>query len=250
MFEFIESIAGGENLDFKYEEYDLLFVRNNHNSYYLFFFLKCQEQLVSLQKETANIFQAIKEKGKIYQPDMDKNITCIFLLCVSEDKYYEIGTNRISDLSKVICLVEEDLNYFKKNVLLYTDKMKEFARENIGKFEELCQEYFTDDNFQLYKISNKDAYEYDFLLNLFIKIPFLNFHKYMWENQKEYHTLSSFIEAQCSLREIDHGYIDVICGLLEENLEDENKLYKWLDMLQENKSDEDKEEQEVLEDEN
>lgn len=249
MHKFIESVVGDGYLDFTYKKYDSLFVKHNYNSYYLFFFLKSQKQLVTLYKETVNIFRAIKEMEKIYQPDMDKNINCIFFLCVSEDEYYAIGTNSIiSELSKVICLVEEDLNYFKKNVFLYTEKMEMFARDNMGDFETLCQEYFTEDNFQLYKKSNKDIYEYDFLLNLFIKIPFLNFHKYMRENQKEYHTLSFFIEAQCNNKEIDHGYIDMVCGQLEENIEDENKLYKWLDTLQENKTD--KEKVEVSEDEN
>lgn len=232
MREFIESIVGISQLDFRYGEYDLLFVKHNYDSYYLFFFLKDKENLLVLKNEAGNIIRAIKEDKKMYQPNMDKNITCIFCLCVGENEYYEVEENgKISELSKIICLTEEDLNYFKKNVFLYTVKMEEFARKNIGRFEELCQKYFTEDNFQLYKKSYKNIWEYDFLINLFIKIPFLSFYRYQYENGKTYNTINAFIEKMCKIKEIDCDNADVICEQLEEIIEDEDMLYEWLDAL-------------------
>ena len=53
MREFIEAIVGNEKLDFRYKDYDLLFVRHDYDSYYLFYFLKDKSQLISLQKEAA-----------------------------------------------------------------------------------------------------------------------------------------------------------------------------------------------------
>lgn len=250
MHKFIGSFAGDRQLDFRYGEYDCLFLKQNYNSYYLFFFLEDKGQLVTLQKEAGNIFQAIKQNRALYQPDMEKNITCVLCLRIEENEYYGKGANReISDLSKVICLVEEDLNYFKKNVFLYTEKMEKFARKNIGRFESVCQEYLTEKNFQTYKKSNKDIIEYDFLINLFIKIPFLSFHGYHLENKGKYQTMSAFIEAKCKDIEIDYDYIDGISEQLEKNLEDENKLYEWLDTLIDKQTDQNKSLVEVREDE-
>ncbi|MDE7204311.1 MAG: hypothetical protein K2O91_20995, partial [Lachnospiraceae bacterium] len=123
MRKFIESITGEGSLNFRYMEYDTLFVKKDFNSYYLFFFLSDKKQLIELKEKTVEIFSTIKKNTEIYQVDMDKNITCIFCLCISEQEYYEMEqTSQISELSKLICLVEEDLNYFKKNVFLYTEK--------------------------------------------------------------------------------------------------------------------------------
>lgn len=236
---FIEAIKGVTRLDFSYKDYNSLFMKHEYNAYYLFFFLEKKEQLITLKKEAGNIVRTMKENEKLYQPDMDKNITCIFCLCVEEHEYYGVGDNRkISDLSKVICLVEEDLNYFKKNVFLYTEQMETFAQKNIGNLELICLEYLTEDKFESYKKSNKESYEYDFLINLFIKIPFLNFYRYQNKNRKGYQSINVFIKQKCKEKEINHSYIETLCGELEENIEDENKLYKWLETLIDNQLDE------------
>ena len=146
MHKFIELIAGEEFLNFRYMEYNTIFVKKDFNSYYLFFFLDDKKQLVELKEKTVDIFSSIKKNAEIYQVDMDKNITCIFCLCISEQEYYETEqTNQISELSKLICLVEEDLNYFKKNVFLYTKKMEEFVHENTESFQQLCEKYITNE---------------------------------------------------------------------------------------------------------
>lgn len=232
MRRFIESITGEESLNFRYREYNTLFVKKDFNSYYLFFFLDNKRQLNELKKKTVDIFSSIKKKTEIYQVDMDKNITCIFCLCISEQEYYGMEqTDQISELNKLICLVEEDLNYFKKNVFLYTKKMEEFVHKNTKSFEQLCEEYITDERFQAYKKSIKDSFEYDFLINIFIKIPFLSFQKYLPKDEEGYQSMTKFIKNKLKASNIDQEYVDSISNHLETILDDKNELYAWLDKI-------------------
>ena len=146
MHKFIELIAGEEFLNFRYMEYNTIFVKKDFNSYYLFFFLDDKKQLVELKEKTVDIFSSIKKNAEIYQVDMDKNITCIFCLCISEQEYYEKEqTNQIRELSKLICLVYEDLNYFKKwNVpfMPFEDAMEKMVKRLLQSYiEEQVQDY-------------------------------------------------------------------------------------------------------------
>lgn len=236
MRKFIESITGEESLNFRYNEYNTWFVKKEFNSYYLFFFLDDKEQLIELKENTAGVFSVIKKNTEIYQVDMDKNITCIFCLCISEQEYYEMEqTDRISELSKLICFVEEDLNYYKKNVFLYTKEMEEFVHRNTQGFEQLCEKYITNESFQAYKKSSKESFEYDFLINLFIKIPFLSFQKYLPKDEDGYQSMEKFIKGKLKDNEIDQEYVDKISNDLENVLDDKNKLYAWLDKLVQDK---------------
>ena len=69
MRKFIESIAEEKSLDYKYMEYDTLFVKKDFNSYYLFFFLNNKKQLVELREKTVDIFSSIKKNKEIYRVD-------------------------------------------------------------------------------------------------------------------------------------------------------------------------------------
>lgn len=237
MREFIKSLFDKEKIiNLNYSLYDTLFIKEKYHTYYLFFFLTDDNSLLELKNNASELYHIIKDNKDIYEVDMDKNITCIYCLKVDNNEYYETEeTGTISELSKKICVVEEDLDYFKKNVLLYTESMDEFANTNIGKFEVLCQEQITESKFQEYKKSNVDNYQYDFLLNLFIKLPFLNFHKYQLksqsnsENQNSYRNLNSFIEEACIGLDKDSILNEIL--LLEEKINDENILYNWIDEL-------------------
>lgn len=242
MREFIESIFDREKqIKLKYQDYDTLFVREKYNTFYIFFFLNNENELLELKDNTGELYKTIKNSKDIYKVDMDKNVTCIYCLCVECEKYYETETTgTISELSKKICLVEEDLNYFKKNVLLYTDAMNEFAGENIGKFDSLCQERITENNFQAYKKFNKENYQYDFLINLFVKLPFLNFEKYQINNKEEYRSVSSLIAEECNKSNINIEHISNEMVQLEEVIDDEKMLKVWLDGLIEKKSEAEK----------
>lgn len=251
MREFIETIVGENIIDFTYSDYDTLFVKKEFNSYYLFFFLNDKNELIELKERIGDIFRTIKKNTEIYQVDMDKNITCIFCLCVSEQEYYELEqTNQITDLSKTICLVEEDLNYFKKNVLLYTNKMEEFAQMNTKSFDLICDKYITKERFQSYKRSSKDNYEYDFLISLFIKIPFLSFQRFLPKDGDGYQSVESFIKEKYDKKSIDKEYIDKVSKQLEDVLDDEDMLYAWIDELVQAEKDENKQSGEEIGHEN
>lgn len=215
MKEFIAELFDNE-IPFHYSNYDTYFVKEKFNTYYLFFFLKEENQLIELKEQTGELYQAIKRSRDVYEEDMDKNTTCIYCLCVEDDIYYQTeSTGTISELSKKICLVEEDLEYFKKNVLIYTQDMKRYADENIGQFETLCNEMITDENFRAFRELNKQNYQYDFLVNLFIKLPFLNFQNYQIKKSAEYQTLENLIGEECKSREIDLDDIKKDIDLLE-----------------------------------
>lgn len=239
MREFIESLFDKKKqINLNSSEYDILFIKEMYHAYYLFFFLKNEKELLELRDKTGELYQIIKNSEDIYEVDMDKNVTCIYCLCVDDKSYYEAeSTGTISELSKIICFVEEDLNYFKKNVLLYTNAMDKFASGNIGKFDSICREKITESNFQTYKGSNKKNYQYDFLINLFVKLPFLNFQKYQLRNKEEYRSVRSFIHEEYNEKKIDKSRISNEMNQLEEKLDDENILYAWLDELVKKKAD-------------
>lgn len=161
---------------------------------------------------------------------MDKNTLCLFCLEVSDEEYYQAeATGTISELSKKISLVEEDLNYFTKHVLIYTDSMDQFSQKHVGEFEEVCRQYIVDERFDQYKKDNRNNCEYDFLLNLFIKLPFLRLEKYRVTEEKKYRTVTSFVQEELKAQEIDISEIQSKIEQLEEVIEDENAFYKWLD---------------------
>ena len=179
------------------------------------------------------------ETGKSYCTGSDvftaivgQNTMCIYCLQTTDEEYYETGkTGTISELSKKISMVEEDLNYFAKHVFLYTNKMKQFAVQHIGNFEKLCEEYLTKERFEDYKNDIQNSYEYDFIINLFIKFPFLNFEKYYMRNQKElqYRSVTSFVQEKFNDNEINLDKVREDMEILETILDDEDALFKWLD---------------------
>lgn len=249
MREFIESIFKEEDkIKFNYKEYNSLFIKEKYSMFYLFFFLENESELLRLKNESGELYRSIKISKDIYDIDMDKNVVCIYCLCVENEDYYATeDTGKISELSKKVCLVEEDLNFFKKNVLLYTADMNEFAKENVGNFDSLCKNIITENNFQNYKKSHTKNYQYDLLINLFIKLPFLNFKEYQL-NIKEYKSVSTFIEEKCNENNIDKSYINKQMSILEEKIDDENMFYKLLDELIDKESN-NKESGEVIRDE-
>lgn len=86
MREFIKSIFDSEKqIKLNYQDYDTLFVREKYNTFYLFFFLNNENELLELKDNTGELYQTIKNSKDIYEVDMDKNVTCIYCLCV-EDK--------------------------------------------------------------------------------------------------------------------------------------------------------------------
>ncbi len=202
------------------------------------FFFNDINDLSFCSNKTIEIFEAIKNVED-YRVEMDKNTTCIFCLKVDDNEYYETqSTNSISYLSKQICLIEEDLNYFKKHVFLYTSDMLQFANENIGNISKMFNEYLTEEYFNEYKRSQKENYKYDFIINVFIKFSFLSFKEYQVKAQeKSFISVSEFIQNECLIKKIDHTYVESVMKNIEglQKLENPENvidgLYAWLDEL-------------------
>ena len=237
MREFIEALFEKENkIEFQYEDYEMSFFAGRFKSYYLIFYIRTQAELIDLWKNTSSIFKTIKQNEDIYNNNMDKNIACVYCLNVSEEEYYETGkTGTISSLSKRISSIEEDLNFFIKHVFLYTDKMNDIANQYVGKFDALCEKYLTMENFEKYKNGIEANYIYDFLMNLFIKFPFLKIGEYMHRNQDEqkYRAAVSFIEEKIEKDKINLEKMQEIMDSLDQikNIDTDDVIFKWIDNL-------------------
>lgn len=233
MKEFIKTLFDEKNeISFQYKDYDMIFFAEKFHSFYLIFFLQTENELMELWKQNAEIFDTLKKNNEIYSSDMDKNTMCIYCLKVSEEDYCETElTGTISQLSRKIGKIEEDLNYFAKHVFLYTSKMELFAKKHIGEFDSLCWKYIIDEEFDKYKSGDKSNYKYDFLVNIFIKFPFLSFEKYQIREDKKYQTVESFIQQKIDKKIEDIMMMQEEVDKLEEIIEDETKLFEWLDTL-------------------
>lgn len=235
MKEFIKALFDEKKkIPFQYKDYNMDFYAEKYHSFYLLFFLQTEDELIDLWKDTAEIFQQLKSCREIYSTDMDKNTMCIYCLEVTEADYYQAeATGTISELSKKIGRIEEDLGYFTKHVFLYTPKMESFSEKHVGEFDALCRQYIIDEEFDKYRQNSQDSYEYDFLVNLFIKFPFLSFEKYQMRNDKEYRTLESFVQQKIEKKAVDINVLHGEIKELEEIIEDEEVFFAWLDMLTE-----------------
>lgn len=237
MREFIEELFEKENkIEFQYEDSKMSFYAGRFKSYYLIFYIRTQEELIELWEKTSCIFKAIKQNVDIYNNNMDKNIVCIYCLNVSEEEYYATGkTGTISALSKKISSIEEDLIFFIKHVFLYTDKMDDIANGYVGKFDEMCETYLTAENFGYYKNGIEKNSSYDFLMNLFIKFPFLKIGEYMQRNQggQEYRTATCFIEERLVKEKINLEKMREIMDSLEktESIGTDEAIFNWVDNL-------------------
>ena len=80
--------------------------------------------------------------------------------------------------------------------------METFSENHIGELDTSCRKYLVDEEFDKYKKDSQGSYEYDFLVNLFIKFPFLSFEKYQMRNDKEYRTVESFVRKKIEERMI------------------------------------------------
>ena len=119
MKNFIEALfKQNEVIDFRYKETTSLFVSTKFHSYFLFFFFDNMEDMVDMMECSGDIWTCLKEQRNIYNNNMDKNTLCICCLEVSDEEYYKTEeTCGLSDLSKYIGKIEEDLSYFSKHVL-------------------------------------------------------------------------------------------------------------------------------------
>lgn len=235
MKKFIKTLFNEKKrIPFQYKDYDIAFYAEKFHSFYLIFFLQTEKELMELWKDTAEIFRQLKNSREIYSPDMDKNTMCIYCLEVSEEDYYQVGvTGTISELGKKVGRIEEDLDYFAKHVFLYTQNMDLFSEKHIGEFDTLCRKYIVDEEFDKYKKNSRASYEYDFLVNLFIKFPFLSFEMYQMRNDREYRTIESFVGEKIEKKAVDLSLVREEIRQLEDIIADEERFFGWLDTLTE-----------------
>lgn len=98
-------------------------------------------------------------------------------------------------------------------------------------FDALCRKYIVDEEFDKYKKNVRDSYEYDFLINLFVKFPFLSFETYQMKNNREYQTVESFVQQKIEKKAVDISTVREEIGQLEEVIGSEAEFFDWLDAL-------------------
>ena len=93
-----------------------------------------------------------------------------------------------------------------------------------------------EETFEQYKNEIEESYVYDFLMNLFIKFPFLKIGEYMNQNQEgqEYRAATSFIEEKIKKDKIDLEKMREIMDSLEEikDWDTDDVIFKWIDNLE------------------
>lgn len=231
MIDFIRRIIDGQELQLQYAKYENVFFRVEY-SYYIFIFLKKENQLIDLTEEWVNLYMSLKDSDD-YREDMDKNTYCIVLKEVSEKSYYSEDFENGQLLIKSICLIENNPYYFKKNVLLYTPKMLEFASSIKDDFDSVCRKEIAPDSFERFKIERKKEYKYEFLTKLYIKIPFLKYDSYYFDGGVNYLPVEKIVEIEMSRKMNDFSRTSELLEKLSTVLqEDDEKLFDYLDNLQ------------------
>ena len=88
-----------------------------------------------------------------------------------------------------------------------------------------------DECIELIKKSSRDNYEYDFLMNVFIKLPFLRFGEYQIGTDKRYQTVESYVKKKAKEHSVELEKVQEEMINLETVIEDESAFYNWLDSL-------------------
>lgn len=237
MKEFMVKLFNESNMNifksYQCNDYDTLYVKDTvEEAYYLNIFINNQEEMVRLKNDYEKFYEGIKNIDyEEYKLSMDKNTCCIIYYCISNSEY---GKFRLSDemneLEKNVCDIEEDLYYFKKNVLVYSEKQLEYVK-TIESFDKLCNELISDrDNFDKFKIKNIEFFQYDLIMNMFIKFPFLNYTRYFKTNGKLLKSLDEYIKIELNNNNFNDEKQEQCEKIYKELSElEEEKLEKWLD---------------------
>lgn len=110
-------------------------------------------------------FNAVEKFGG--SNTITKNSSLLFIVKVD-------NMNQVDNLQQQILLIEEDEYFFKKYVLLYSEQaIVNLDKENV--FEDIYTKVVNKEKFNFYSQNgySDDLEEYIFILQLFIKLPFL-----------------------------------------------------------------------------
>ncbi|MBP1890118.1 hypothetical protein J2Z53_001702 [Clostridium moniliforme] len=213
--------------------YDVVYAKDEvEEAYYLNVFINTNEEMARLKGEYEKLYEGIKNINyDEYKPAMDKNTCCIVYYCISNDEYKKFRLeDEMNELEKNVCDIEEDLYYFKKNVLVYSEKQLNYVK-TIENFDELCNEFISDkNNFDKFKAENIEFFEYDLIMNMFTKFPFLNYTRYFKSNGNQLKSLDEYIKIELN----NNNFSDekqLQCENIYKELSEleDDKLEKWLD---------------------
>lgn len=143
-----------------------------------------------IRQEIIDLF----ESKKAERPDVIKNTSLIICIKVSTIK------DDIEDIKNTIFKIEEDEYWFKKYVIIYTDKSLINLQENEhGTLDFLNTQLFLQDLFDGFK---KDIFfneMYFLVIQLFIKLPFL---RVLFSEVNDFHSLRTILGSALTSSQI------------------------------------------------
>lgn len=161
--------------------------------YYLVDFINPQDLTDFMSKEKANNIFELFEEQKKQGVDIEKNTS--LLLCV---RLNDIKSD-INVIKNDILLIEEDDFWFKKYVITYSDTSVPDAPVSGTYLEYFNQLLLDNDTFREYK---NDVYlneKYFLIIQLFLKLPFLNV---PINTQNNFNTIGDILSQQLSTIEM------------------------------------------------
>lgn len=123
----------------------------------------------SLKQIIQNSFENTEESSQI-----DKNTSAIYFICLSD-------LEKLTYYKNLIFSIEESPNYFRRYVIPYTESQVSILANTISNFENISiNEILSDianNKDEYYKLleGNNIGSEYEFVIRLFSKIPFLQY---------------------------------------------------------------------------
>lgn len=214
---YIRKMCDGENV-----EYALYQSSSECTQYILVLDIgKTEIEKINLNNRQRTIYQKLQELGEELKPEFDKNVS--LLLCVNGDITEE-------KLEKEILKIEENPYCFKKLVLTYTENeivnlIGKLGEENIWIYMQKCMMELQEDKLKV------DDENINFVLKLFIKIPFLvvAINKKDKEadllNEIEKHLEQKYTSIWNDIKEMDLAKIEEMRNYSEKQIDD--ILNKW-----------------------
>lgn len=173
--------------------------------YYLVDFINSDDLVDFMDREKANNLLELFEEQKKLGKDIDKNTS--LLLCVRLNNL----KNDISSIKNALLRIEEDDFWFKKYVITYTEASLPDVPVT-GTYQDYFNQFLLDN--ETFKEYKNDVYlneKYFLIIQLFLKLPFLNV---PINTQNNFNTIEDILERQLSTIEMQFAmHLKSIQGL-------------------------------------
>ncbi len=197
--------------------------------YFICYFIDVNDKIDKTIGEVIKIFEKYKNE-KDNAGEIDKNTSLVLFIKTDDVKSFYEDKNLQNQLFEI----EESTYYFKRYVLVYKedDELLNFIENNsIDKIEDEVKDK------QLFENYSKNLYDnnlYNFLISLYIKIPFLNIKK----EENTFQSIDIKFENELKAKNIYEFYLKTkAINLDKENSNELEELDKFLKIFEGGKDD-------------